>query len=406
MLWLSTLAWSLLEPVAAQVPPECGTPQSGTIGTGDVCKGFYVGSPSGFTTTCGDSHNRGGGCELSVSFAFERHDSNADGFIDVREGMAMLAAMGIAANERGVKYHTVDTNKDGKTTLAEWKTAEDQHLVIPKVAIRVTNSAGFDKKYEMDGADFGPRFIHELGRSWNFPLAVAPAPFDACSSLPAAMKDKIVLAKRGTCEFSKKAKLAQDAGAKAVIIVNSDESLIPMLTGNFGSQVSIPCVMIHFSAGEELIAAANTGLNVAFPTCLVGGSVMPGYGMETCDDGNTISGDGCDKHCMNECGNTLMSGQETCDDGNVLPKSDGCSETCKLYDGFYNCSVFGCATKCGDRVTVGFDAPGSFARTPPLAPGLESPWGLQGCELSGTFFFLVNGNCNRILFWLDVVMTI
>ena len=75
------------------------------------------------------------------------------------------------------------------------------------------------------------------------------------------------------------------------------------------------------------------------------------YGLETCDDGNIISGDGCSSKCMIECGNNVINGHETCDDGN-LQDGDGCSSTCSLEHGFINCSQAGCSTKCGDGIAV------------------------------------------------------
>lgn len=51
---------------------------------------------------------------------------------------------------------------------------------------------------------------------------------------------------------------------------------------------------------------------------------------EMCDDGNLVSGDGCDINCTpSQCGNGIAGGQETCDDGNTEP-ADGCSPTCQL----------------------------------------------------------------------------
>ena len=54
---------------------------------------------------------------------------------------------------------------------------------------------------------------------------------------------------------------------------------------------------------------------------------------ETCDDGNTASGDGCSDVCQVEipvvCGNGVAQGTEECDDGN-LADGDGCSATCQL----------------------------------------------------------------------------
>lgn len=65
---------------------------------------------------------------------------------------------------------------------------------------------------------------------------------------------------------------------------------------------------------------------------------------ETCDDGNTTSGDGCSATCQTEagftcngavctknatCGNGVLNSDEQCDDGNLTP-SDCCSASCKL----------------------------------------------------------------------------
>lgn len=53
---------------------------------------------------------------------------------------------------------------------------------------------------------------------------------------------------------------------------------------------------------------------------------------EQCDDGNTVSGDGCSATCRDEfggmCGNMAVDTGETCDDGNTTD-GDGCSSTCQ-----------------------------------------------------------------------------
>jgi cysteine-rich repeat protein len=86
---------------------------------------------------------------------------------------------------------------------------------------------------------------------------------------------------------------------------------------------------------------------------------------ETCDDGNTVSGDGCSATCAQEtgwtctgtpsvctrnCGNGVIGSGETCDDGNAVG-GDGCSATCTVETG-YACtgtpSV--CALTCGNGV--------------------------------------------------------
>ncbi len=54
---------------------------------------------------------------------------------------------------------------------------------------------------------------------------------------------------------------------------------------------------------------------------------------EQCDDGNTVSGDGCSSTCQIEqpavCGNGVLEAGEQCDDGNNV-SGDGCSATCQV----------------------------------------------------------------------------
>jgi cysteine-rich repeat protein len=63
-------------------------------------------------------------------------------------------------------------------------------------------------------------------------------------------------------------------------------------------------------------------------------------GMETCDDGNGVNGDGCDNNCkITACGNGVVTGTEQCDDGNMA-NNDFCSNTCT-------------PPVCGDNVVAG-----------------------------------------------------
>jgi cysteine-rich repeat protein len=57
------------------------------------------------------------------------------------------------------------------------------------------------------------------------------------------------------------------------------------------------------------------------------GILEPG---EACDDGNGVSGDGCDANCtVTACGNGVLTSGEACDDGNTS-SGDGCRADCTL----------------------------------------------------------------------------
>jgi fibro-slime domain-containing protein len=106
---------------------------------------------------------------------------------------------------------------------------------------------------------------------------------------------------------------------------------------------------------------------------------------EKCDDGNTVSGDGCTSNCQQieanyvcptpgqkcvstiVCGDAKISaGAETCDDSNTIP-GDGCTSTCQLEPG-WTCTVTGspCESKCGDGILVGKEECEFYGGAPPM----------------------------------------
>jgi len=94
---------------------------------------------------------------------------------------------------------------------------------------------------------------------------------------------------------------------------------------------------------------------------------------ETCDDGNTVAGDGCSDTCTIEagyvctgnfntesvctasaCGDGFRAGAEACDDGDTS-NGDGCSSTCTIENGWQctNASCTAMQPHCGDGQRVG-----------------------------------------------------
>lgn len=88
---------------------------------------------------------------------------------------------------------------------------------------------------------------------------------------------------------------------------------------------------------------------------------------EQCDDQNVDPGDGCSERCKvergkkcegepsvctdAECGNGVVEGAESCDDGNTAP-FDGCSSLCLREP---NCEGTSCTSECGDGLVINED---------------------------------------------------
>src|SRR5262245_35306528 len=102
---------------------------------------------------------------------------------------------------------------------------------------------------------------------------------------------------------------------------------------------SVP-VGLEFSDGfhQRIVLAGQprtgtiTGLATRNWVTAASGDGVINQGTEECDDGNLVSGDGCDSNCTpTACGNGITTQGEQCDDHNTVD-GDGCSATCQLQD--------------------------------------------------------------------------
>lgn len=119
---------------------------------------------------------------------------------------------------------------------------------------------------------------------------------------------------------------------------------------------------MHLLRSLLLVLAFSTMPYVAAAQATTCGNRLQDRG-ETCDDGNTLRGDGCSSTCRREtgwtcagwpsvcthpCGNGRQDRGETCDDGN-RQAGDGCSASCKIERG-WTCSDWpiACTRPCGN----------------------------------------------------------
>jgi len=72
----------------------------------------------------------------------------------------------------------------------------------------------------------------------------------------------IVMLDRGNCTFVQKVRDAENIAANAVVVVNSDNSLITMADDGTGRNVGIPSVLITKREGDRLKAAVSAGTRI------------------------------------------------------------------------------------------------------------------------------------------------
>jgi cysteine-rich repeat protein len=100
------------------------------------------------------------------------------------------------------------------------------------------------------------------------------------------------------------------------------------LTKSCGPVTDLSC-----SPFPECVVTAASDVGHALAAAIYGGPSVCGNaaveGLEECDDGNIIDGDGCDSNCTHTtCGNGVVTAGEDCDDGNSV-SGDGCSSACR-----------------------------------------------------------------------------
>jgi MYXO-CTERM domain-containing protein len=137
------------------------------------------------------------------------------------------------------------------------------------------------------------------------------------------------------------------ARAELTAAMTACRALYTGLTPNCGDTI--------LQLGEECEPAGTDTCSAACQNLVCGDGRL--FAPEECDDGNTVSGDGCSGPltdgtggCVLEvCGNGVLQTGEECDDGNVT-SSDGCTTACNVArcgDGFVRGASDDCTSGCG-----------------------------------------------------------
>jgi hypothetical protein len=125
-----------------------------------------------------------------------------------------------------------------------------------------TPQAGKDYPIEYLLAHFGTKVLHE---NISLPIVVAK-PAEACAPLENDVRGKIVLVRRGSCPFVKKAEEVQAAGGRAMIVGNQQPYIVrsgvePRWKG---LNTVIPAVMVSKRAYSLLVGESYSGSTISF----------------------------------------------------------------------------------------------------------------------------------------------
>mmetsp|Transcript_231 Transcript_231/g.476 ORF Transcript_231/g.476 Transcript_231/m.476 type:complete len:685 (+) Transcript_231:162-2216(+) len=127
-------------------------------------------------------------------------------------------------------------------------------LHMPVVSIKGGKSVDFSD-FTSEAAEFSGPF------SCDYQSLRIATPIDGCQvsardKKKRVYRDSIVLVQRGVCPFIAKALNAQDAGAKGIVIVNTEENIFPIKDPQ-AEKVQIPVVMVSKSHGRDILNMAG-----------------------------------------------------------------------------------------------------------------------------------------------------
>eukprot|EP00298_Acanthocystis_sp_HF-20_P010887 c19105_g2_i1.p1 GENE.c19105_g2_i1~~c19105_g2_i1.p1 ORF type:complete len:511 (+),score=148.54 c19105_g2_i1:27-1535(+) len=116
-------------------------------------------------------------------------------------------------------------------------------------------SSPIDNTFVVDVALFSSS-IPTSADSIDYPLVIGD-PDIGCSDFKNNITNALVLIKRGNCSFTEKTHFAIEAGAKAIIVINTDDNLVSMDGSLPEKDQPIWSVLISSSDGSKIVSTMN-----------------------------------------------------------------------------------------------------------------------------------------------------
>jgi hypothetical protein len=191
--------------------------------------------------------------DILYHYGFDEAGGNFQQNTYGRGGVGADAVKAEAQDYSGINNANFSTPPDGQQPRMQ------MYLGSPTAWLTV--QAPFAGSYPSGSASFGPATYDVTGDVALVQDGTAPATDGCQSSYQNPVAGMIALIDRGLCSFAIKARIAQDSGAIAVIIVNNAPGAAPTL-GADGTEVSIPTLSLSQSDGQQLKDQLNDGRTV------------------------------------------------------------------------------------------------------------------------------------------------
>ncbi|XP_065021715.1 signal peptide peptidase-like 4 [Musa acuminata AAA Group] len=136
------------------------------------------------------------------------------------------------------------------------------NFVLVKVQTWINNTE--DNEFVGVGARFGPTIVSKEKHANRTRLTLSDPP-DCCTAPTKKLAGDVLLVHRGHCKFTTKARVAEAAGASAILIINNRKELYKMVCDRNETDlnIKIPAVMLPQDAGASLESSLKHGFSVS-----------------------------------------------------------------------------------------------------------------------------------------------
>ncbi|WP_088444428.1 M36 family metallopeptidase [Flavobacterium oreochromis] len=168
-------------------------------------------------------------------------------------------SMNLTPSYNNANFSTPTDGYNPKMQMYLWKHIAPIKVQITSGTLSGTTFEAIDNDFTSGHIELPITPTNLSGELILFHDGINPDIYDGCSIPKNVLTNKIAVVRRGNCSFSSKAIAAQNAGAKALIIVNNT---LPLEIGGGDPNITIPVIGLSKKEGDQLVQILKTENNV------------------------------------------------------------------------------------------------------------------------------------------------